>query len=138
LEGPAESGDARFTAARQVARQQKDYDTADVQALAERYAVVEAPPPAQDRAVDGEGSPVAFASGAGGHGALACLEQAAPHLVDAGPPIELIEARFQGTPAYLGVFASGPGAGENADMITVWVVASEDCSLPLNTTQVRI
>ncbi len=137
-ESTARSGDAGFRAAGGVERQQKDYDVADVQELAESYGVLAGPPPtAEDRGVEAGGSQVPAASGAGVPGALACLEHAFPYLADGGPPVELVEARFQGTPAYLGVFASGPGAGEDADMITVWVASSADCSV-LHSTQFSI
>ena len=41
----------------------------------------------------------------------------------------LIRARFKGTPAYLAVFTEGPGAGQPADTVTVWVLATTDCRI---------
>ena len=52
--------------------------------------------------------------------------------------IRLIEARYQGTPAYIAVFAEGPGAGQPPDHIVVWVVASGDCTRILTTASQRI
>jgi hypothetical protein len=49
----------------------------------------------------------------------------------------LIEAQYQGTPAYFAVFLESPGGGQPADSAIVWVVATRDCriltlaSLPL-------
>ena len=51
--------------------------------------------------------------------------------------IRLIEARFEGTPAFIGVFAEGPGAGQAPDHIVVFVVARDDCRI-LSTASQRI
>jgi hypothetical protein len=42
--------------------------------------------------------------------------------------VRLIQATFQGTPAYLGIYQESPGAGQPADRIVIWVVARQDCS----------
>jgi anti-sigma factor RsiW len=49
--------------------------------------------------------------------------------------IRLIEAEFEGTPAYIAVFAEGPGAGQPPDHIVVWVVATDDCSVLTSASQ---
>jgi len=49
--------------------------------------------------------------------------------------IRLIEAEFEGTPAYIAVFAEGPGAGQPPDHIVVWVVATEDCRVLTSASQ---
>jgi hypothetical protein len=51
--------------------------------------------------------------------------------------IRLIEAEFEGTPAFIGVFAEGPGAGQAPDHIVVFVVARDDCRI-LSTASQRI
>ena len=51
--------------------------------------------------------------------------------------IRLIEAGFEGTPAYIAVFSEGPGAGQPADHIVVFVVAKDDCRI-LSTASQRI
>ena len=51
--------------------------------------------------------------------------------------IRLIEARFEGTPAFIGVFSEGPGAGQAPDHIVVFVVAKDDCRI-LSTASQRI
>ena len=51
--------------------------------------------------------------------------------------IRLIEAEFEGTPAYIAVFSEGPGAGQPADHIVVFVVAKDDCRI-LSTASQRI
>ena len=43
--------------------------------------------------------------------------------------VRLIEARFQGTPAYLGVFLESPEAGQPPAQVVIWVVAKKDCSI---------
>ena len=59
--------------------------------------------------------------------ALACVVKSAP---DQGGELQsLIRARFKGTPAYLAVFMEGPGAGQPADTVTVWVFATTDCRI---------
>lgn len=42
--------------------------------------------------------------------------------------VRLIEARYEGEPAYLAVFLSSPKAGEPPDAVLVWVVAKRNCS----------
>ena len=51
--------------------------------------------------------------------------------------IRLIEAQFEGTPAFIGVYSEGPGAGQTPDHIVVFVVAKDDCSI-LSTASQRI
>jgi hypothetical protein len=69
----------------------------------------------------------AFGTQAQADKALACIATSAP---DQGGEIQsLIRARFQGTPAYLAVFLEGPGAGQPADTVTVWVFATDDCRI---------
>lgn len=43
--------------------------------------------------------------------------------------VRLIQATFQGRPAYVGVYLENPGAGQPADRIVIWVVARRDCSI---------
>ena len=51
--------------------------------------------------------------------------------------IRLIQAKFGDTPAYIAVFAEGPGAGQPADHVVVWVVSSGDCRI-LSTASQRV
>ena len=69
----------------------------------------------------------AFGSQAQTDKALACVAKSAPG--QGGDLRNLIRARFEGTPAYLAVFLEGPGAGQPTDTVTVWVFATEDCSI---------
>jgi hypothetical protein len=41
----------------------------------------------------------------------------------------LIQARFDGRPAYIAVYLEGPGAGEPADTAVVWAAAKDDCTI---------
>jgi hypothetical protein len=61
-----------------------------------------------------------------------CLGAAVPEVTE--QPVRLIAARFQGVPAYLGVYLSGPGAQQPPDTATVWVVARDDCRILTTTT----
>jgi hypothetical protein len=71
--------------------------------------------------------PASFGSQAQTDKALACVAKSAPD--QSGVVQSLIRARFQGTPAYLAVFLEGPGAGQPADTVTVWVFATDDCRI---------
>lgn len=67
--------------------------------------------------------------------ALTCLLQGAQVGAD-DTIVRLIEARYEGTPAFLGMFLQGPTAGP-PDKVVIWVVAREDCRL-LSYTQGRV
>jgi hypothetical protein len=43
--------------------------------------------------------------------------------------LRLISARYEGQPAYIGVFAERPDPSAKPTLITVWVVSATDCSL---------
>jgi anti-sigma factor RsiW len=42
--------------------------------------------------------------------------------------VRLIQARYEGTPAYFAVFLESPGAGQPPDTVVVWVTARDDCT----------
>jgi hypothetical protein len=67
--------------------------------------------------------------------ALRCLRTAFDGFP--GDPVRLVEASFEGTPAYLAFVLEGPGADQPADQMTVWVAARDDCSI-VSLTSVRI
>ena len=67
--------------------------------------------------------------------ALACLATAGAKIDETHVLVRLIDAAYLDTPAYLAVFEQGPGAGQPADRITVWVLAKEDCSILLLASQ---
>jgi anti-sigma factor RsiW len=46
-----------------------------------------------------------------------------------GQLARLIQARFEGRPAYIAVYLEGPGAGEPADTVVVWAAAKDDCTI---------
>ena len=46
-----------------------------------------------------------------------------------GQLTRLIQAKFEGRPAYIAVYLEGPGAGEPADTAAVWAAAKDDCSI---------
>ena len=130
---------AALPEATSVEAQNVDYDLAGVEALATSYG-------GQDRAfgsnnqssqipVAAEATPaqrIPFAA------AVACLDRAftvpAGQRGPEGKLVRVIQARFRGTPAILGVYLIGPGAGQPADIVRVLVASSEDCSI-LTSTQ---
>ena len=67
--------------------------------------------------------------------ALRCLRTAFDGFP--GDPVRLVEASFEGTPAYLAFVLEGPGADQPADQMTVWVAARDDCSI-VSLTSVRL
>ena len=74
-------------------------------------------------------SPSAEDASAGkAEGAAACLARPGG-LTGQDRLVRLIQARYQGTPAYLGVYLEQPGAGQPADRIVILVVARQDCSI---------
>jgi hypothetical protein len=108
---------------------------AEAQASAARYA---------DATSDQEGaalaSPAAATEGktvgaAPSAEALRCLRTAFEGFP--GDPVRLVEASFEGTPAYLAFVLEGPGADQPADQMTVWVAARDDCSI-VSLTSVRL
>jgi putative zinc finger protein len=70
--------------------------------------------------------------------AVACLDRAftepTGHQSPDGQLVRVIQARFRGVPAVLGVYLLSPGAGQPADIVRVLVASSRDCSI-LTTTQ---
>jgi hypothetical protein len=112
-----------------------DLDTAQVQALALGYRAG-AEGVEFDTGATGPSGSVAASDPVGPEDALGCLRGAVPEL-DGQEPVRMIAARFEGTPAYLGIFLSGPGAGQPADTATVWVVSRVGCEI-LSSTQASL
>jgi hypothetical protein len=71
--------------------------------------------------------------------ALACIEASgAPTVEDPRDVlIRLIAAAYEGTPAYIAVYAEGPGAGQPPDRVVVWAVDQASCQI-LTTASLRI
>jgi hypothetical protein len=98
-----------------------DYDEAGIERLA-ATALTGKPPaaaPAQGTSGDRDAGDAAAAA--------ACLTQGA-EIGETDRPIQLIEARFDGKPAYLGVYRV-PASGEAPERVVVWVVSRRDCSV---------
>ena len=114
--------------------QDADYDTAAVQGLAAAYRPAGASPvPAAEQAGGGAATFGASAGSttrlnAGGLGAAAaCVSNAFGQ--PGGTLVRLIQARYQGTPAYIGVYLVGPGAGQPPNRVRVYIAARDDCSI---------
>jgi hypothetical protein len=67
-------------------------------------------------------------SAAHAEGAAACLAKPGG-LTGQDRLVRLIQAKFQGRPAYVGVYLESPEAGQPADRVVIWVVARSDCSI---------
>jgi anti-sigma factor RsiW len=123
VEGPATS----------IESQDTNYDAQGVQALAQSYA--------GEQVVFDTAKTVQVPAAEGSHatafdGAAACLGRAASG--GEGQLVRLIEARYQGTPAYFGVYLTGPGADQPADGVRVLVVPRGDCSSILTSTWTKL
>ena len=68
------------------------------------------------------------ASAAQAEGAASCLAKPGG-LSGEDRLVRLIQATFQGRPAYVGVYLENPGSGQPSDRIVIWVVARRDCSI---------
>jgi anti-sigma factor RsiW len=112
--------EAAPTAAPSLERQDTDYRADTLRPLLQDI-------PASDRQSYSAQDATTVARGAAGV-ALRCVRQGA----DVRPTdvlVRLIDARFDGTPAYIAVFLEGPGAGQPATEAIVWVVRKDGCSL---------
>jgi anti-sigma factor RsiW len=54
-----------------------------------------------------------------------------------GALVRVLQASFRGTPAYLGFYEEGPGAGQPADLLTIRVASIDGCA-PLSESQARL
>lgn len=61
--------------------------------------------------------------------AISCVVASGATIDDRDVLVRMIQARYLGTPAYLGVFHEGPGGGQPPQRIVVWVVSSADCTI---------
>ena len=134
-QAPAEAGTSESSPAfafRGLEEQESvNYDDAGIRALAQDAVPIVA---GEALAVAGDTAPTAPADDA-----LACIEASgAPTVNDPRDTlIRLIDAQYDNTPAYIAVYAEGPGAGQPADRVVVWVVATQDCRI-LTTALLRI
>jgi hypothetical protein len=105
-----------------------DYDATKLERLADSSAVragqetTLAAPSAKDASAQSE------ASAAEAETAVACLARPGG-LTGRDRLVRLIQATFQGRPAYVGVYLEQPGTSQPADRVVIWVVASRDCSI---------
>jgi hypothetical protein len=122
--GPAKSADT-------VEIEHRNYDAAAVTDLALTYRSATAVPTTPEASVTdgdvGAEGPAAAFSRELAPDATACLSTAVPN--PEGELVRLIRARFEGTPAFIGVYLEGPGAGQPPDTVRVWVVSARGCSI---------
>jgi anti-sigma factor RsiW len=100
-----------------------DYDTNSVQALAKSVA-----DSAKELYSANDSAATEAAVTAASDEAIGCLQRSGAEFSDSSRLVELIEARYRDTPAYLGVFVQSPSANKPADHVMVWIVAKQDCS----------
>ena len=75
----------------------------------------------------GAGSPARTAGPGAAAKATACIREAFQQVP--GTPVRLIEAKFQGQPAYIGFYAESPGVGQPVDALTVRVASVQGCEI---------
>lgn len=111
----------------------QDLDVEAIQALALGYrddagapeSAASAGPPNEIATTDTKTSPSAVAE------AVACLGKAFGPLP--APPTRLLQARYQGTLAIIGVVLTGPGADLPVDTVEVFVASREGCTVVSST-----
>ena len=117
---PAEAPRPGASGAPLVERQDVDYDAQRVAALAATGLASPSAAGAAERSADAAGVQ-------GADEALACVRRwtsSAEHAV----PVHIIEASYEGRPAYLGV-AYQAAVGAERPRVLVWVLAQRDCEL---------
>jgi hypothetical protein len=135
---PAAAGEAATLQAEDVPLELQrgvSYDEAGVRSLAEETASG-----GQEAALAGEtGAAADQVRTARPNGARQCLATSEAPLRDANHQlVRLIEAEFDGQPAYFAVFLQSPGAGQPADHVVVWVTSAEDCTRILHAASLPI
>lgn len=74
---------------------------------------------------EGGSAPTRAAGSADATAGAACIQRAFRQVP--GALVRMILARFEGTPAYIALYAEGPGAGQPADAVTVRVADAQRC-----------
>ena len=140
---------ASIAPASRVEIQDVDYDVDTVQALAGSFARAAAPGVSRAPAVPGPSGVPQAATGNGPSvtqegsniqdgslsAAAACLSKAFAD--PQGELVRLIDARFRGTPAYIGIYLAGPGAGQPPDSALVRIASKHGCAI-LHSTTIRL
>jgi hypothetical protein len=116
----------------QLEQRTQDYTAADIQQLtndtASRYLGASIPTKFTAATPDaslrfGSAEPTGEA-----RAAIACVSaQVTTTRTDA--LVELIHARFEGTPAYVAVFMESPSPGARANEVVIWVVRQDGCTI---------
>ena len=94
--------------------QDRSYDGRDLEELAKHGPNARATQPAAFSPNDGSA-------------AVRCVERSMGTASLSGRLVRLIDARFEGTPAYIAVYLEGPGADQPPDTSAVYVASKGDC-----------
>jgi hypothetical protein len=127
------SANDRTKRADAVQIERRNFDADDVAALALSYRSSPQVPAARATSSAGgavEDVPGSFSAELASD-ATTCLSSAVPNT--GGELVRLIRARFEGTPAFIGVYLEGPGAGQPPDTVRVWVVSVKGCAILIAT-----
>jgi anti-sigma factor RsiW len=115
------SATARVASALEI--QNTNYDNASIGVLAASFAT------ASSGAASSSGPEMAAnqASSQQTQKALACITRSAPK--EHGQLVRLIQAKFNGSPAFISAFLEGPGANQPPDSVTIWVFSTKSCAI---------
>jgi hypothetical protein len=123
--GGAVAGAERISDQR-VKESSENFDQAKIQALAGKLAPRSGRTAALSSGRDRTTSGKAFAQNASD--AVPCITATAnPTKND--QLLEVLVARFEGTPAFVGVYLHRPGAGQPPSLLTIWVASQNGCNL---------
>lgn len=127
----AQAPDDALAALHGLEHQSIDYDQASVQALAGVVAREGVPFGEGEIAPSASPTPAPVAQNAltDPTSAIRCLRSSGAEISAGHQLVRLIDASYEGTPAYLGVFLEGPGAGQAADTVVIWIVAKQTCEI---------
>ena len=113
-QAPAAAADAEDGGASVLLeKESRNYDRRDLEDLAEQGPSATAQP--------------AALSAKNGSAAVRCIERSMGTTRLTGRLVRLIDARFEGTPAYIAVYLEGPGADQPPDTSAVYVASKGDC-----------
>jgi anti-sigma factor RsiW len=122
--------DQLLSAGVRLEHRDRNYTAADIQQLTDANATryLGAAVPRRPNASDGAPQFALLARGNEAKAATACISsQVTMSPTDA--LVELIEADYEGAPAYFAVFVESPAAGDPVNEVIVWVVRKDGCTI---------
>jgi len=119
-----------------IETQDANYDAQTVAGIAGAYRGKQVRYAADAAGAGDASAPAAEATGGLFDAARGCLDRASSGA--GGDLVRLIRARYEGTPAYIGVYLVGPAAGQPADSVRVLVVPIGSCTTILSSAAAKL